>query len=335
MSYFPRVSIVVAARNEEENILRCVQSLDALNYPKEYLEILIGNDDSTDHTATIVEGYISQKPYFELFTIQKKLGKLSGKANVLAHLLNKATGEYYLFIDADIAVPTNLIQTFLRAFDTPNVGVVTGITTMQNDGLFARLQGIEWLYSLSIIHWFAQWNIPITGMGNNMMVSKNAYWATGGYEKIGFSIVEDYTLFQAIIRQKYQFKQLFEPNAMAVSVPQPNLDSLLMQRKRWIVGAMQLPWYIQLGTWANALFIPMLIAGLCFAPLATTLFALSFYVVQLCYLMLMLQKLTLTQFRRDVPLFACYYYPIFFAMFAHYFFPSPTTWKGREYRDLV
>lgn len=41
----------------------------------------------------------------------------------------------------------------------------------------------------------------MTGLGNNMAVSREAYDAVGGYEQIGFSIVEDYALFIAIIRK--------------------------------------------------------------------------------------------------------------------------------------
>ena len=46
----PSVSVIVAARNEEDNIKNCLQSLLELNYPNEKLEIILVNDESTDKT---------------------------------------------------------------------------------------------------------------------------------------------------------------------------------------------------------------------------------------------------------------------------------------------
>ena len=49
----PRVSILIAARDEEASLPRCLASLRALNYPAERLEILVGDDGSTDRTAAV------------------------------------------------------------------------------------------------------------------------------------------------------------------------------------------------------------------------------------------------------------------------------------------
>ena len=61
----PTATIIVAARNEEENILRCLQSLDALIYPEGKLQIIIVNDKSTDRTDEIIEEFVLGKPKFK------------------------------------------------------------------------------------------------------------------------------------------------------------------------------------------------------------------------------------------------------------------------------
>jgi cellulose synthase/poly-beta-1,6-N-acetylglucosamine synthase-like glycosyltransferase len=60
-------SILIAARNEEDTILRCLQAIERLNYPPDRYEVLIGNDQSEDKTGLIIENFIRDKPQFRLF----------------------------------------------------------------------------------------------------------------------------------------------------------------------------------------------------------------------------------------------------------------------------
>ena len=58
---YPKITIWIAARNEEENILNCLRSIEKLDYPIDYLQVLIGNDNSTDNTFTIIKEFIKDK----------------------------------------------------------------------------------------------------------------------------------------------------------------------------------------------------------------------------------------------------------------------------------
>ena len=83
----PRVSILIAARDEEASLPRCLASLRNLDYPQDLLEILVGDDGSTDRTAAVavaaMQGFAGQ---FRVVSITDTLGQARGKANVLAHL---------------------------------------------------------------------------------------------------------------------------------------------------------------------------------------------------------------------------------------------------------
>ncbi|MEZ4901995.1 MAG: glycosyltransferase [Spirosomataceae bacterium] len=141
-----KVSILIAARNEAHTILDCLQSVEALSYPKENLQILVGNDASEDDTEQLVQNFITEKPYFQLINVINRENSinatLKGKANVLAHLAQHATGEYLFFTDADIEVPKDWIQNMLLHFKK-NVGIVTGITTMKTP-IFPKIHPISW-----------------------------------------------------------------------------------------------------------------------------------------------------------------------------------------------
>src|SRR5690606_20719969 len=93
------VSILIAARNEENTIIRCLKAIEKLDYPPELIEVLIGDDASTDQTFKVIANYIAGQPNFRLISITSKLGQARGKANVLAHLTRQATSGFFFITD--------------------------------------------------------------------------------------------------------------------------------------------------------------------------------------------------------------------------------------------
>lgn len=326
----PTVSILVAARNEETNILRCLMALNLLDYPASHLEIIIGNDNSEDQTVQTVEAFITDKPQFSCYTIRENIPGLEGKANVLAQLIQKSSGKYLLFCDADIAVPPTWVDGMLALF-TNNVGVVVGVTRMTKTGTFAAMQSLEWILSLATMRFFSRWNIPFTGMGNNMAVTREAYRKVGGYEKIGFSIVEDYALFVTIIKNRFAFVQGFQPEITSESVPMRSLSELLTQRKRWVKGAMKSPLPIRLSFFISALLIPLLFVLFQWNPQAAGLVTLIHFLLVSGVAFLGARILKQNDLYRYLPLFWLYFNLNNTTMLINYLIPTPTTWKGRTY----
>ena len=243
----PSVSILVAARNEEAALPRCLAALRALRYPSDKIEILVGDDASTDATRAVAEaamrGYGGR---FEVLTISENLGHARGKANVLAHLAQAATSDFFFITDADIVVPPTWLQGLLT-HATPGVGTVTGITVVEGPRLFDQLQGLDWLFSLGLVQVATELGRAVTAMGNNMLVTRAAYAAVGGYEGLPFSVIEDYALFRAVLAQGFGFRHVFGPEVRAVSLPILNWARLLEQRRRWLRGIEALPWQAKLG----------------------------------------------------------------------------------------
>ncbi len=325
-----QVSILLAARNEEKNIPRCLQALNNLNFPKDKYEVLIGNDQSTDNTENLILNYLHEKKIFKYHYIDSQISGLRGKANVLAQLSHLAKGQYLFYCDADIAVTPDWLNEMIALFEK-DTGVVVGVTRMTKTGIFAAMQSLEWLFSLTAMRFFSHFEIPFTGMGNNMAVRREAYFAVGGYEKIGFSIVEDFALFVAIISKGYGFVQGFQPGIISISQPTRSLSELLVQRKRWVKGAMQAPWLIKLSFFVSALFFPLLVGLLFFAPLWSLGFALAHFVlvtvIGLAGLIILKQRDLIIH----LPLFWFYFNLNNTLMLFNYLRPSSTVWKGRIY----
>ena len=108
---FPIVSVIVAARNEEENIHRCLVSLDKQIYPDGKLEIIIVDDHSNDSTGKIIDEFIAGKNRFKKIVTNKQIGHLKGKTNALANAIEISKGEVILTTDADCEASPEWVYT--------------------------------------------------------------------------------------------------------------------------------------------------------------------------------------------------------------------------------
>jgi cellulose synthase/poly-beta-1,6-N-acetylglucosamine synthase-like glycosyltransferase len=326
----PRVSILIAARNEAATIERCLRALARLHYPAEQLEILIGDDASTDDTREIVRRFIADKPWFRLLPIRQRLGTARGKSNVLAHLCRAATTNYFLITDADMALAPNWVQTMLAAAPA-GVGVVTGITTAGGN-LFGRLQGLDWLFGLNLIRLLTDLGLPVTAVGNNMLVTRAAYESIGGYEALAFSITEDLQLFGLIVGQGWGFRNIIAPGVLGVSVPQPTLRHLLQQRKRWMKGAGRLPWQLVVLFSSYGVFYAVL-GWPALLPLGTisVLYA-GKVLLQTLFLAITLRQAGHRESMGLLLLYEGYLLLMSLAVLAYTAWPGGIWWKERRYR---
>lgn len=323
----PRVSILIAARNEEANITDLLQSLTQLNYPQNKLEILVGDDNSTDQTANVVRDFTQELPHIKLFLIEPATTQLRGKANVLAQLAQYATGDFLLFTDADMITPSTWVEEMLEHFED-NVGVVVGSTATIPSSLFARCQGIEWLTVLFFMEFCGKFNIPTTGMGNNMAVSQVAYNAVGGYENIPFSIVEDYALYQAIIKEGFGFKHVFNEEILTHTKPPENYFS---QRKRWISGGVKSKSPLIFLAFVQALAFPVFLCLLLFdVHAAFWLFACTFFLNTLLG-GVALYKIKFYTWLFYLPAYSVYISVFWFLQLLNFALPGAISWKNRSY----
>lgn len=239
----PTATVIVAARNEEGNILRCLQSLEALEYPEGKLDVIIVDDKSTDKTASIIEKFIEGKPQFQKLTSQKEIGWLKGKTNALANALEIAKGEIILTTDADCAVSPTWAKT-IASYYTDGVAGVNGFTCQEFTTPFKGMQNLDFLYLLTVGSGTINIDMPLSCIGNNMSYLKKAYDEVGGYQNLPFSVTEDFNLLMAIhALKKYRIIFPLDKDALVRSLACPDYKSLFRQKKRWVVGGLKVPLY--------------------------------------------------------------------------------------------
>lgn len=330
----PKVSILIAARNEEAAIGACLDSVLQLEYPTSLLEVIVGNDQSEDNTAAIIETYAAQHPHIKCVHMHPDMFvQTKGKARVLAQLAQQASGDYLFITDADITLNPQWIQGLLAGFETPDCGLVSGITVVEKgERSLTAVQSMDWLYFMSLINAFSSAGIPLTAVGNNMAVSAQAYKATGGYENMPFSITEDYKLFREVRKRGFSTRNLLTPESLLYSRPIPGIKDWLHQRKRWLKGGMELPLFWKSVLLLIALFYFAMIPVFFINPTVWALcwfakFALQALQFQRVSQLLSIKQASLWELLR----YDLYLYIGMPLMSLFFLIPGKVVWKGRKF----
>lgn len=234
-----RFSVVIAARNESQNIGPCLDSLFRQSISPERFEVIVVNDRSTDMTLSIVNQYMRQFPRLHLVHIHKILPGYSPKKYAVSQGVQTAQHEIIVFTDADCRVPATWLSTIDR-YLAPSVGLVQGITSyFRPEGmnrLFFNLQSIDFLSHGIVAAAAIGARFPINSNANNFAFRKIAYIETGGFStKIGHIVSgDDDLLLQKIWQQKKWDVVFMDDNeGSVVTQPTENLMSLFNQRARW------------------------------------------------------------------------------------------------------
>jgi glycosyltransferase involved in cell wall biosynthesis len=103
-----RISVLIPARNEEKNIALLLSDLQ--KNKNKNLEIIIFNDESTDRTAKVVEDFAKQDKRLVLINSDGLPEGWLGKNHACYQLAQKATGKYFLFLDADVRINDSVIS---------------------------------------------------------------------------------------------------------------------------------------------------------------------------------------------------------------------------------
>jgi cellulose synthase/poly-beta-1,6-N-acetylglucosamine synthase-like glycosyltransferase len=328
----PSISIVVAARNEENNILSCVESLAKLIYPENKIEIIIVDDASTDGTRSIINDFVKSKPEFKTLRLdENQSGKLKGKVKAMAAGIKISSGEIILTTDADCIVNPLWAKT-IASYYVGNVGVVNGFTSQTVIDSFSGIQAIDFIYLLFIASGTINLGKPVSCIGNNMSFRKKTYEETGGFENLPFSVTEDFLLLNSIHKLK-KFAVIYPLNkdSLVISKPAANFRELFSQKKRWAVGGIDTPPLgIVLMLWAFLTNLFLLITPFYFSAawlyLAIFKIAIDFFVLLPIH-----QRLGLQKNLKYFPVFQIYYIIYVIVLPFVVLFSKKVKWKDRVY----
>ncbi|SFT66828.1 Glycosyltransferase, catalytic subunit of cellulose synthase and poly-beta-1,6-N-acetylglucosamine synthase [Algoriphagus locisalis] len=331
---FPKVSVLIAARNEEKDLPDLLRSFEKLDYPSDRIQFLFADDQSSDATAEILTDWCGRMPNRTFLTVsssQTGFYNQNGKANALAILEEKATGEYYFFTDADCEVNPNWIREGVSCF-SKNVGLLIGITQVKATSLLEKFQEVDWWLTLGFVKVATDMRIQTTGLGNNMVISKEAYEKSGGFKDLPFCLTEDLEISRAIQKSGFKIAHQVSSKMLAITKPEVSFKALLDQRKRWMSGVMTLPVYWKLILAIQVVYFVAAIGLIVLKPSLGLSLALFKSLLQGIFLIGLTSKVRVKINWLYLLVFDFYNFCTTVLTILYYFWPSKTKWKTRVYQ---
>jgi cellulose synthase/poly-beta-1,6-N-acetylglucosamine synthase-like glycosyltransferase len=230
------LSIIIPARNEEDNIENCLQSILQNNYPPHLFEIIVVDDHSEDNTANIIKKYAAQNvklislKYYVTSTIN------SYKKKAIEVAIAQARGALIITTDADCIVPKSWLQTIANfyeekkpAFIAAPVAIDCGLSFIQifQSMDFMTLQGI----TAAVVH---KKQMTMCN-GANMAYERAAFYEVGGFAGIDNIASGDDMLLMHKIYKQYPDSVLFlkSKEAIVKTAPVNTVKQFFNQRIRW------------------------------------------------------------------------------------------------------
>ena len=229
-----KVTLLIAARNEEENIRLTIEDILAQDYPKHLLEVIIVDDHSTDSTADIIRSYAPQGIKLLQLNEAEKLNSYKKKA--IAKAIELSTGDLMIATDADCRMGPQWMSSVVSYFETKDwVMISSPVAYFQEKTLFERLQTLEFSYLIGIGAAFIGNGRASTCNGANFAYRKDVFYEVGGFAGIDDLASGDDELLLQKVAERYPGRIGFlkQREAVVYTHAKPNLTEFLQQRRRW------------------------------------------------------------------------------------------------------
>jgi len=232
------VAVVVAARNEELHIEKCVRSLLEQDYPSNKYTITVVDDQSTDRTADIVRQLATENSAVELLQLHGHPSGISPIINAINEAIKRTSSEIILRTDADCVVGPSWISSMVRYFDE-TVGVISGLTLIRNtqniSSFFFGFQFIDLFSQTACGAGAIGMDAPNNCNGSNMGFRREAFHDVGGFESmVAINSGSDSLLAQRIAATpQWKMRFAYEPETHVTTLPVTSWRQLLQQRMRW------------------------------------------------------------------------------------------------------
>jgi len=216
----PKVTIIIAAYNEELDLAAKLENTLALDYPKSHLEVIVTSDCSTDRTDEIARSYNARG-----VILHRQVERL-GKTAAQNAAVEKAHGEILLFSDATTHYQTDVLRVMVPLFADPNVGCVTGrvIYDASSDSTVGAGTRSYWNYEFLLKTHESSIGSLIGVCGCMYAVRKSAY------VPLYHEACSDFLIATTMVRQG--LRAIYEPTAVCFEEPNAEANKELAVRVR-------------------------------------------------------------------------------------------------------
>jgi cellulose synthase/poly-beta-1,6-N-acetylglucosamine synthase-like glycosyltransferase len=229
-----KVSILIAARNEQDHIPQLLQSLYDQQYPHDLMEVWLVDDHSEDDTANRVVAFKTQNTSFQLKLIKNK-GQ--GKKAALRTALLQSNADLVLITDADCLLPPGWVSAMVAHFCEANHQLLLGpVRLKQQKSLFGKLQALEFISLMGSTAGAAGAGFPVMGNGANIGVNRQTALELNAFDESEYASGDDMFLLMAVRKQfgSKAVRFVRADDAIVETEAQPHLSAFMQQRMRWV-----------------------------------------------------------------------------------------------------
>lgn len=235
------VSVVIPARNEEDNLASCLESL--IKQKVDRCEFIIVNDRSSDDTQRIIDAFIEKDSRIKSIQLtEERSGNLRGKPGAIHAGIIESSGDIIMMTDADCTFPEGWIQKVKQYYGDETVAMIAGFTTICAQSAFQHMQDMEWLMNHTLAAAGVALGMPLGCFGNNLSIRASVYKEIGGYPGIPFSVTEDLLLLQKVSNSGYKIQYPINAANAVSTMPCIDWKSFVSQQHRWVRGSDALGW---------------------------------------------------------------------------------------------
>jgi poly-beta-1,6-N-acetyl-D-glucosamine synthase len=225
--FYPQVTLMVAAYNEEFFIESKITNSLGLDYPHEKLNLWVVADGSTDRTIEIAQRYPSVKTFYA----PERMGKI----HAVNRVIKLVKTPIVIFSDANTELNKDAIKNIVRHFRDEKVGGVAGekqITNNKEDNASGSGEGIYWKYESALKKMDSNLTTAIGAAGELFALRTELY-----HEPEPDTIIEDFVTSMKIVAQGYRF--VYEPEACAVETASASIKDEWKRKVRISAGGIQ------------------------------------------------------------------------------------------------
>jgi poly-beta-1,6-N-acetyl-D-glucosamine synthase len=272
-SYFPNVTILIAAHNEQAVIASKLENTLALDYPLENLQIIVAADGSDDRTAEVVKSF--ELRGVELAYQPERRGKMAA----INRAMSRVRHELILFSDANNLYGRETLRELVKPFSDPSVGGVSGSKSIlgSGDGL-TKADGLYWQYESYIKKQETRLGSCTGVSGEILAVRHNLYQSPPDG-----AINDDFFIALGILRQGYRL--VYKPEARSLEPSSLNESDEAVRRSRIVAGRYQvMGMSLQLLPWKHPLLVWQIVSHKFMRPLVPFAMILAFVTNLLAFL---------------------------------------------------
>ena len=237
-----RISVIIPARNEEEFMAACLNSVCIQTYPKYLFEVLVVDDHSTDNTAAIVNSFAHQN--VKLISLKDFITDNinSYKKKAIETAIQQCSGELIVTTDADCIVHGNWLLTIAAFYETHQpVFIAAPVAINCSNKPLEFFQGLDFMTLQGITGAAVHKKLHSMCNGANLAYTKKAFEEVGGFTGIDNIASGDDMLLMHKIYKRWPNKVLFlkSKDVIVHTSPVNSVAEFFNQRIRWASKAGQ------------------------------------------------------------------------------------------------